>query len=158
MDSRCLYGHFIVLLEQLRFEHVNITANVVRMPKHMFDTLIDRIGPRFSKQETKDPTALEPRLKPATTIQYLSIGDIYPAQEFKFRVSRNAIFSFISGVNQAIGKIYKCVNKLPNHTRIVSSNNRGISDWVFNSSFRCMWYVSCIRRNDVRILHLPLYQ
>lgn len=73
----------------------------------MFDELLNRVGPRFHKMDTRYRKALEPGLKLAITIRHLASGDKYPTLQYDFRVASNTICMFIPEVCQAIVEEYK---------------------------------------------------
>ena len=77
------------------------------MPPEMFDELLNRVGPRIQRQDTRFRRALEPGLKLAITIRHLSSGDKYPTLQFDFRVARNTISIFVPEVCQEIVDEYK---------------------------------------------------
>ncbi|XP_041351150.1 putative nuclease HARBI1 [Gigantopelta aegis] len=81
--------------------------NFLRMPPEMFNELLNRVGPRCHKIDTRYRKALESGLKLAVTIWHLASGDKYPTLQYDFRVARNTISMFIPEVCQAIVEEYK---------------------------------------------------
>ena len=77
-ERRRLYGHYTRLLEELRVEDPQSFFNYLRMEPAMFDELVQRVGPRIEKQDTKMRKALPPGLKLAITVGFLASGDKYP--------------------------------------------------------------------------------
>ncbi|XP_063411178.1 putative nuclease HARBI1 [Mytilus trossulus] len=81
--------------------------NFLRMAPEMFDEILNRVGPRIQRRDTRLRKALEPGLKLAVTIRHLSFGDKYPTLQYDFRVARNTISMFVPEVCQAIVDEYK---------------------------------------------------
>ena len=77
------------------------------MPAEMFDELLNRVGPRIQKADTRFRKALEPGLKLAITLRHLASGDKYPTLQYDFRVARNTISTIIPDVCQAVVEEYK---------------------------------------------------
>ncbi|XP_041350760.1 putative nuclease HARBI1 [Gigantopelta aegis] len=77
------------------------------MRPEMFDELLNRVGPRITKEDTNYRKALEPGLKLAATIRHLASGDTYSTLQYDFRVARNPCSVFIPEVCQAIVDILK---------------------------------------------------
>ena len=73
----------------------------------MFDELLQRIGPRITKQDTSWRNSLEPGLTLAVTLPYLATGDKYPTLQYSYRVSRSTISLFVLEVCRAICEEYK---------------------------------------------------
>ena len=57
----------------------------------MFDQVVQRVGPRIEKQDTKMRKVLPPGLKLAITVRFLASGDKYPSLIYSFRVARNIV-------------------------------------------------------------------
>ena len=81
--------------------------NLLRMPPEMFDELLNRVGPRIRRVDTRPRKALEPGLKLAITIRHLASGDKYPTLQYDFRVARNTMSVFIPELCHAIVDEYK---------------------------------------------------
>ncbi|XP_046374408.1 uncharacterized protein LOC124147714 [Haliotis rufescens] len=71
-------------MEELRVEDPQSFVNYPRVEPAMFDELIQRVGPRVEKRDTKMRKALPPGLKLAITVRFLdsgnTIGLIIPAK------------------------------------------------------------------------------
>jgi len=106
-ERRRLYGHYTRLMEELRVEDPQFFFNYLRMKPAMFDELVQRVGPRIEKQDTRMRKALSPGLKLAITIRYLATGDKYPTLMYSFRVARNTVALIIPEVCKAIVEEYK---------------------------------------------------
>ena len=101
-ERRLQFGHCDILMEdQQSF------FNFLRMPPEMFDELLNRVGPRIRRVDTRLRKALEPGFKLAITIRHLVSGDKYPTLQYDFRVARNTISVFVPEVCQAIVDEYK---------------------------------------------------
>ena len=61
-EERRLYGHYARLMEELRVEDPQSFFNYLRMEPAMFDELVQRVGPRIEKLNTKMRKALPPGL------------------------------------------------------------------------------------------------
>ena len=94
-------------MEELRVEDPQSFFNYLRMEPAMFDELVQRVGPRIEKHDTKMRKALPPGLKLAITVRFLASGDKYPSLMYSFRVARNTISVIIPEVCQAIVEEYK---------------------------------------------------
>ncbi len=73
----------------------------------MFDELLARLGPRFTKQETQNRKAIEPELKIAMTMRHLASSDKYASMKFDFRDPHNTMSVPVREVYQAIVDEYK---------------------------------------------------
>ncbi|XP_063442822.1 putative nuclease HARBI1 [Mytilus trossulus] len=106
-ERRLMFGHYDRLMQELRMEDQQSFFNFLRMPPEMFDEILNRVGPRIQRRDTRLRKALEPGLKLAVTIRHLSSGDKYPTLQYDFRVARNTISMFVPEVCQAIVDEYK---------------------------------------------------
>jgi len=75
-DERLLYGHYDLLMYELRMEDQASFFNFLRMHPEMFDKLLARIAPRIQKQDTRYRKALEPGFKLAVTIRFLHFFEV----------------------------------------------------------------------------------
>ena len=97
-----LYGQFEQLMPELEGEDPASFRNFVRMEPAMFRELINRLGPRISKQDTWYRKALHPGLRLAITLHFLATGDSYKTLMYGFRVAHNTISLLVREVCQAI--------------------------------------------------------
>ena len=81
--------------------------NYLRMEAAMFDELLQRVGPRFAKQNTNWKACLEPGLKLSGTLRFLATVDKYPTLQYQYRVSHSIISIFVPEVCRAIQEEYK---------------------------------------------------
>ena len=77
------------LLVELRREDQMAFKNVFRMPSEMYDELVQRVGPRITKQRTWYREPLDPGLKIAITLRHIASGTTYAANTFGWRVPHN---------------------------------------------------------------------
>ncbi len=96
------FGHYNKLLEELRIEDGWAFRNFLRVDPELFHELLQRVGPRLTKQRTWYRRPLEPGLKLALTLRHLATGDSYHSLMYGFRVSHSTISLFVPEVCQAI--------------------------------------------------------
>lgn len=106
-QRRVLFGDYSQLMQELRLEDEGSFYNYLRMEPAMFDELLQRVGPRITKQDTHWRQSLEPGLKLALTLRFLATGDKYPTLQYQYRVARNTISKFVPEVCRAIREEYK---------------------------------------------------
>ena len=100
----------------------------------MFRELLERVGPRITKQDTNYRKALEPGLKLAITLRHLATGETYHSLRFAFRVPHNTISLLVKEVCEAI--IAEYANKVvsfpatPEEWRLVAEKFG--ARWTFN--------------------------
>ena len=83
------FGIYDQLLLELRTEDQRGFKNFMLMPPEMFDELLDRVGPRITKQQTWLRKPLEPGLKLALTLRHLASGSSYSTMQYGWRVQAN---------------------------------------------------------------------
>ena len=81
------FGIYDQLLVELRREDTASFVNFLRMPPWMFDELLERAGPRISKQRT----AYRAPLKLALTLRHLVSGSKSVDMQYAWRVPQNTI-------------------------------------------------------------------
>ena len=96
------YGQFEKLMKELQMEDLPAFRNFVRVPPALFLELLEHVGPRIQKEDTKFRKALPAGLKLAVTLRYLATGNSYRSLQYGFRVAFNTISKFIPEVCQAI--------------------------------------------------------
>jgi hypothetical protein len=87
---------------ELRNEDQRSFKNFLRMPPEMYDELLQRVGPRITKQHTRYRPSLEPGLKLALTLRHLASGSTYANMQYGWRVPHNTISVVVREVCQAI--------------------------------------------------------
>ena len=101
IQRRMLFGQYDTLMQELMRESKGDFKRYMRMTPEMFRELLDRVGPRITKDRARRP-ALEAGLKLAITIRFLATGSCYKNMAFNFRVGSNTISLFIPEVCDAI--------------------------------------------------------
>lgn len=94
-QRRQLYGHYTSLLNELRTEDEKSFFNYTRLPRGLYDEILQRIEGRIEKRSTWFRQALSPGLKLAITLRHLACGDSYKSLSYNFRVAHNTIFSLL---------------------------------------------------------------
>ncbi|XP_041373483.1 putative nuclease HARBI1 [Gigantopelta aegis] len=90
------------LLVELRREDQRAFKNFLRMPPEMYDELVQRVGPRITKERTWYREPLDPGLKIAITLRHIASGTKYAAMKFGCRVPHNTQSLAVREVCQAI--------------------------------------------------------
>ena len=96
------FGIYDQLLVELRREDTASFVNFLRMPPGMFDELLERVGPRISKQRT----SYRAPLKLALTLRHLASGSKSVDMQYAWRVPQNTICLAVKEVCQAIVEGY----------------------------------------------------
>ena len=91
------YGHYSTLLQELRTED-----NYTRLPRALYDELLQRIEGRIKKKDTWYRKSLRPSLKLSITLRHLACGDSYRSLSYNSRVAPNTISMIIHEVCDAI--------------------------------------------------------
>lgn len=104
--SREAYGHYAILMQQLRENDAPAFRNFTRMDPELFDEIVTRVSPHISKQDTNYRKSISPGLKVAVTLRHLATGDKYPSLSYSFRVHKSTICLFLPEVLRAIRDEY----------------------------------------------------
>ena len=96
------FGMYDQLMVELRNEDQIAFSNFLRMSPVMFDELLARVGPRLAKHYTFYRHSLEPSLKLALTLRYLTFGNKYTSTKFGWRDPHNTQSLLVREVCQAI--------------------------------------------------------
>ncbi|XP_041367086.1 uncharacterized protein LOC121381797 [Gigantopelta aegis] len=102
ISRRRQFGKYDQLLVELRKEDQRAFKNFLRMPPEMYDELVQRVGPRITKQRTWYREPLDPGLKIAITLRHIASGTKYAAMKFGCRVPHNTQSLAVREVCQAI--------------------------------------------------------
>ena len=102
IGRRVQFGLYDQLMVELRNEDPAAFHNFLRMPPAMFDELLERVGPRITKQYTFYRDPIEPGLKLALTLRHLASGNTYSSMKFGWRVPHNTQSLIVREVCQAI--------------------------------------------------------
>jgi len=90
-ERRRQFGLYNQLMVELRREDSQSFKNFMRMPPEMFDELLQRVGPRITKQHTFFRAPIEPGMKLALALRHLASGSKYTDMRFGWRVPHNTI-------------------------------------------------------------------
>ncbi len=85
---RPTFGQFENLIVELRIEDLASFQNFVRCESAMFQEMVDRLTPLICKLNTNYRKALDPGLKVAITLHYMSTGDSSKSLQYGFRVAQ----------------------------------------------------------------------
>lgn len=100
--SRQIYSGS-TLLRDLKFQECSGQfQNFVRMSSTDFEEIINMIGPKISKMDTKFRTAVSVKERLAITLRFLATGDSYTSMQYLFKVSKQLISSIIPETCKAI--------------------------------------------------------
>lgn len=105
LQRRVFYGQYEKLLAELIAEDVRGFSNYTRISPELFHELMERVGPRLSK-DTFMRKALEPGHRLAITLRYMASGDSYTSLSYNFRVAHNTISKIIPETCEAIIQEY----------------------------------------------------
>ncbi|XP_060565891.1 uncharacterized protein LOC132724918 [Ruditapes philippinarum] len=101
-ERRRMFGLYDQLMMELRREDQRSFTNFMRMPPEMFDEILERVGPRITKQYTTYRTPLDPGMKLAVTLRHLASGSKYSNMRFAWRIPHNTISVIVREVCRAI--------------------------------------------------------
>lgn len=90
-ERRRHFGLYDQLMTELRREDRKAFISFMRVPPEMFDEILERVGPRISKQQTYLREPLHPGLKLAITLRHLASGSKYSNMRYAWRVPHNTI-------------------------------------------------------------------
>ena len=103
--SRQSFGHYAVLMNQLREKDAPAFKNFTRMDPAFFDQMCQRLTPRLTKQDTNYRKAISPGLKLAVILRPGSLlrhnRGQYSTLACDFRVHKSTICLFITEVCRA---------------------------------------------------------
>ena len=107
------YGHYSTLLKELKTEDEKAFYNYTRLPRGLYDEVLQRVEGRIQKKDTWYRKCLPPGLKLSITLRHLACGDSYPSLSYNFRVAPNTISLIIDEVCDAIkaefaGEVIQC--------------------------------------------------
>ena len=101
-DRRRQFGLYDQLMTELRREDQKSFVKFMRMQPEMFDEILERVGPRITKQYTFYRAPIDPGMKLAVTLQHLASGSKYTSMQFGWRVPHNTISVIVREVNRLI--------------------------------------------------------
>lgn len=92
----------ISLLHHLREPESDLFKNFTRMSQEDFKFLLNKIGEKISKKDTKFRKAIPIEERLATTLRFLATGDSFTSLQYLFRVSKQSISEIVPEVCKAI--------------------------------------------------------
>ena len=101
-DRRRQFGLYDQLMTELRREDQKSFVKFMRMQPEMFDEILERVGPRITKQYTFYRAPIDPGMKLAVTLRHLASGSKYTSMQFGWRVPHNTISVIVREVNRLI--------------------------------------------------------
>jgi len=102
----------------------------------MFDEMVQRVGPRIHKHDTKIRKVLSPGLKLAITVRFPASGDKYLSLMYSFHVARNTISVIIPDVCQPIVEEYNYKDE------VITCPTSPEESTPIAEVFRNRWYVT----------------
>ena len=103
---RMEFGLYDQLMVELRNEDPRAFHHFMRMPPAMFDELVKRLRPRFTKPSTNFRPNLDPGLKVALTLRHLASGTTCRNMQYACRVPHNSLSKVVREVVEAIVEEY----------------------------------------------------
>ncbi|XP_037822868.1 uncharacterized protein LOC119611377 isoform X2 [Lucilia sericata] len=91
-----------MVLKELQLEDPPSFENFCRLPKHLFNKLLEIVGPTITKQDTILRQAIPASTRLLITLRYLSTGNTFTDMSYSFRVSVPAISIIIPETLKAI--------------------------------------------------------
>ncbi|XP_074039919.1 uncharacterized protein [Leptinotarsa decemlineata] len=102
------------LLEDLKFQEISGQfQNFVRMSSQDFELLINMIGPKITKLNTRMRMAVPVKERLAITLRFLATGDSYTSMQYLFKVSKQLISSIVPETCRALIEVLKKYVKMP---------------------------------------------
>lgn len=93
----------IDLINDLKAEmEYGLFQNFCRMKSTDFEWLLNEIGPKIAKEDTKFREAIPPTERLMLTLRYLATGDSYTSLMYTFKISKQLISRIIPEVCSAI--------------------------------------------------------
>ncbi|CAI6372747.1 unnamed protein product [Macrosiphum euphorbiae] len=98
-----LHNNGSSLLSTLKFdESTGQFKNFLRMSSQDFETLINMVGPKIQKSDTRFRKAIPVKERLAVTLRFLATGDSYTSLQYLFGMSKQIISLIIPEVCEAL--------------------------------------------------------
>lgn len=96
------------LLSDLKMQHISgHYKNFTRMSPTDFEYLLNMIGPKIKKQDTRFRKAISVQDRLALTLRFLATGDSYTSLQYLFRISKQSISEIIPEVCAALLEVLR---------------------------------------------------
>ena len=95
-------GQFRLLMDDLMVQDESSFRNFTRMDPETFYSILARIAPHITKQDTFWREAISPDHRLAVTLRYYASGDCYQSMHFNWYMSANTIGKIVREVTEAI--------------------------------------------------------
>lgn len=94
------YG--INLMNELMLEDGSGFRNFTRMSSSDFEIILQKVGPKISKLDTRYRAAISPTIRLLVTLRFLASGDSYTSLQYTFKISKQSISQIVPEVCESI--------------------------------------------------------